>query len=222
MAWPSRSGLRRWAVSARRGSGAGHPGPRGRDPTFRPRTPPPEGAPHRPPRLARPHAVPVAEPGCVLPSPAGVEDFWAGIRRRGTPLIAPDPEGSTEYAVVTYLWRGAPGTRAVQVLPTKLGDPLAPEGNLMTRGPRYRRLALVGPSAPRLARHLRLPRRRRGRPGAGRPRVLAVAAHPARADPYNVLALPRRWGGDPVPYAALPGAPDAVDWEPRRRSHAAR
>ncbi|WP_406213672.1 enterochelin esterase [Streptomyces decoyicus] len=180
-----------------------------------PASAPPEGAPHRPPRLARPHAVPVAEPGCVLPSPAGVEEFWVGIRRRGTPLIAPDPEGSAEHAVVTYLWRGAPGTRAVQVLPNKLGDPLAPEGNLMTRAPGTD----VWHWSVRLRRDWHgtydLHVDEGGGPEPGGPEYWRWLRTQRRSDPYNVRALPRRWGGDPVPYAALPGAPDAADWEPR-------
>lgn len=53
---------------------------------------PPEGAPHHPPRLQRPDALQrLPEPGCPLPAPEGVEEFWAGIRRRGTPLVSPDP-----------------------------------------------------------------------------------------------------------------------------------
>lgn len=70
---------------------------------------PPEGAPHHPPRLPRPDALPrLPEPGCPLPAPEGVEEFWAGIRRRGTPLVSPDPRGSADHVAVTYLWRGTP------------------------------------------------------------------------------------------------------------------
>ncbi|GAA4823428.1 enterochelin esterase [Streptomyces ziwulingensis] len=181
---------------------------------------PPEGAPNRPPRLPRPHPVPrLSAPVRPLPGPDGVEEFWAEVRRHGTPLVGPDPGGSADHRAVTFLWRGTPATRAVEVLPNKLGDPRAPEGNLMERVPGtdvwHWTLRLradwrgtydlhvdegtgpdpgPGPHAPDRWRRLR-------------------AVH--RADPFNPRTLPRRWGGEPVPYAELPAAPRADDWRPR-------
>jgi enterochelin esterase-like enzyme len=177
---------------------------------------PPEGTPHHPPRLPRPDALPrLPEPGCPLPTPQGVEEFWSGIRRRGTPLVSPDPRGGADHVAVTFLWRGTPATRAVQVLPNKLGDPRVPEGNLMERVP--------GTDIWHWT--LRLRDNWRGTyefyvdegegPEPGTPDYWRWLRIQRRADPLNTRTLPRRWGGDPVPYAELPGAPSALDWTPR-------
>lgn len=177
---------------------------------------PPKDAPQRPPRTARPEPLTrLAEPVRALPDPGGTEQFWAGVAASGTPLVGPDPLGSDDHAAVTFLWRGAPGTRAVQVLPNKLGDPRDPEGNLMEHVPGtdvwHWTLRLRhdwrgtydfyvdegdGPG-PEAADYWRLLRTRR------------------RPDPLNLRSLPRRWGGDPVSYAELPAAPSARDWLPR-------
>ncbi|WP_414504093.1 enterochelin esterase [Streptomyces sp. NEAU-L66] len=177
---------------------------------------PPQDAPNRPPRLARPEALPwLPEPGFALPSPDGAEDFWADVRRRGTPLVAPDPAGHADHAAVTFLWRGDARTRAVQVLPNKLADPRNPQGNLMARAP--------GTDIWHWT--VRLRHDWRGTydlfvdegdgPGPDSPDYWRRLRTQGRADPYNARRLPRRWGGDPVSYAELPGAPDAVDWAPR-------
>ncbi|MEU9434853.1 enterochelin esterase [Streptomyces sp. NPDC048252] len=183
---------------------------------------PPEGTPHRPPRLPRPHPVPrLARPACALPGPDGVEEFWSEVRRRGTPLVGPDPQGSEDHRAVTWLWRGTPATRAVQVLPNKLGDPRAPEDNLMERVP--------GTDVWHWT--LRLRHDWRGTydlyvdegdggdgPDQGTPRSPAHwqwLRTRRRPDPFNPRSLPHRWDGTPVPYAELPAAPRAVDWEPR-------
>lgn len=177
---------------------------------------PPQDAPQRPPRTARPDPLSrLAESVCALPDPEGVEEFWAGVVRSGTPLVGPDPLGSDDHAAVTFLWRGTPGTRAVQVLPNKLGDPRAPEGNLMEHVP--------GTDVWHWT--LRLRRDWRGTydfyvdegdgPGPQAPdywQRLRTRRHP---DPLNHRSLPRRWGGDAVSYAELPAAPSARDWLPR-------
>ncbi|WP_433854301.1 enterochelin esterase [Streptomyces kronopolitis] len=177
---------------------------------------PPEDTPRHPPRLARPRPVPrLVEPGLMPPLPGDVEGFWADVRRRGTPLVLPDPEGSAEHAAVRYLWRGGPGTRAVQVLPNKLGDPRAPEGNLMERVPGTD----IWHWAVRLRRDWRgtydLFVDEGGGPAPGGAGYWQWLRSQRRPDPYNTLSLPRRWGGEPVPYAGLAGAPGGVDWEPR-------
>ncbi|MFI9756745.1 enterochelin esterase [Streptomyces sp. NPDC051963] len=177
---------------------------------------PPEGAPPRPPRLARPHPLPrLAEPACVLPAPDGVEEFWEDVRRRGTPLLGPDPLGSDDHAAVTFLWRGGPATRAVRVLPNKLGDPRDPEGNRMRQVP--------GTDVWHWT--LRLRHDWRGTydlyvdegdgPDPATPEYGPWLRTRHRSDPFNSRTLPRRWTADPVPYAELPAAPRAVDWEPR-------
>ncbi|GAU66003.1 putative siderophore esterase [Streptomyces sp. NBRC 110611] len=189
---------------------------------------PPEGAPHHPPRLARPQAVPrLTEPGHSLPAPEDVADgaaegfcdeFWADVRRRGTPLVSADPQGRADHLAVTFLWRGTPATRAVMVLPNKLGDPRTPEGNLMER--------LPGTDIWHWTLRLRHDWRgtydlyvdegaEAGGPTPGSPAYWGWLRTQRRADPFNTRTLPGRWDAGPVPYAELPAAPRAVDWEPR-------
>ncbi|MFE1290335.1 enterochelin esterase [Streptomyces sp. NPDC058751] len=177
---------------------------------------PPEGAPQHPPRLPRPHPLDVlAEPATALPAPDGVTDFWAEVRRRGAPLVAPDPAGSADHRAVTFLWRGTARTRAVQVLPNKLGDPRSPEGNLMRHEP--------GTDVWHWTVRLRADWRGTydlfedlgDGPESGEPGYWQWLRERPRADPYNPRLLPRRWSGAPVSYAELPDAPRAVDWIPR-------
>ncbi|MFJ6071307.1 enterochelin esterase [Streptomyces sp. NPDC093065] len=199
---------------------------------------PPAGAPHHPPRLPRPVPVPrLADPVCRLPDAEGVEDFWAGVRERGTPLVGPDPLGGGEYRAVTFLWRGTPTTRAVQVLPNKLGDPRDPAGNLMERAPgtdvwhwtlRLRHdwrgtydFYVDDPhdSAPHDDdSHATAPHTTAENEEEPAPRTPAywrrLRTH-RRSDPHNSRALPHRWDGEPVSYAELPAAPRALDWVPR-------
>ena len=180
-------------------------------------TAPPEGAPHHPPRLPRPHPVPrLAEPAVPLPGPAGVEEFWAGVRRRGTPLIAPDPQGSPAHRAVTFLWRGTPATRAVQVLPNKLADPRSPEDNLMTRAP--------GTDIWHWTVRLRCDWRgtydfgvdEGDGPAPGDPDYWPWLRTRRRHDPHNPATLPRRWGGEPLSRAELTTPPAEFPW--RRRA----
>lgn len=175
---------------------------------------PPEATAHRPPRLPRPDPVPrLAEPVRPLPGPDGVAEFWAEVRRLGTPLVGPDPQGSPEHRAVTFLWRGTPATRAVEVLPNKLGDPRDPRGNLMARVP--------GTDVWHWTLRLRHDWRGtydvhvdEGIEATGPDYWRALRAAP-RTDPFNDRVLPRRWGGAPVSYAELPAAPGAADWAPR-------
>jgi enterochelin esterase family protein len=178
--------------------------------------PPPVGAPSHPPRLARPDAVPrLDDPVFALPGPEDVAAFWADVRRRGTPLIAPDPRGGPDQVAVTFLWRGTPATRAVQVLPNKLGDPHDPEANLMEHVP--------GTDVWHWTVRLRDDWRgtydffvdEGGGPEPGGADYWRWLRTRRRADPFNPRTLPRRWSGDPVSYAELPAAPRAVHWEPR-------
>ncbi|EFF93702.1 conserved hypothetical protein, partial [Streptomyces sp. e14] len=179
-------------------------------------TAPPEGDPQHPPRLARPDALPLLDaPPFALPGPDGLADFWADVRRRGTPLVSPDPLGGADHRAVTFLWRGTPATRAVQVLPNKLGDPRAPEGNLMRH--------VAGTDVWHWTLRLRADWRgtydlyvdEGDGPAPGEPGYWPWLRGQVRTDPYNSRTLPRRWGGQPVGYAELPDAPRAVDWEPR-------
>ncbi|MEU6374867.1 alpha/beta hydrolase-fold protein [Streptomyces sp. NPDC046909] len=168
---------------------------------------PPEGTPHHPPRLPRPHPVPrLTAPARALPAegsaPHETEAFWADVRRRGTPLVGPDPQGTDDHAAVTFLWRGTSATRTVRVLPNKLGDPRDPDGNLMTHVP--------GTDVWHWTLRLRHDWR-----GTYDLHVDEGEGPRRRTDPFNTRSLPHRWDGEPVPYAELPAAPDASDWQPR-------
>ncbi|MFJ8537010.1 enterochelin esterase [Streptomyces sp. NPDC093591] len=178
--------------------------------------PPPGEAPRHPPRMARPRPVPrLRTPAAALPGPDGVAEFWADVRRRGTPCTGPDPQGSAEHHAVTFLWRGTPATRAVQVLPNKLGDPRDPEGNLMERVP--------GTDVWHWT--LRLRHDWRGTydlyvdegdgPAPGTPAYWSWLRTRRRTDPFNTRTLPHRWDGGAVSFAELPAAPRTADREPR-------
>ncbi|WP_326701203.1 enterochelin esterase [Streptomyces sp. NBC_01754] len=177
---------------------------------------PPQDAPRRPPRVPRPEELTrLTEPGCRLPGPGETEAFWAEVRRGGGPVVSEDPRGEADHRAVTFLWRGTGTTRAVQVLPNKLGDPRAPEDNLMERHP--------GSDVWHWTLRLRHDWRgtydfyvdEGGGPEAGTPEYWRWLRARRRPDPFNPRALPRRWSGDPVSYTELPAAPRATDWEPR-------
>lgn len=177
---------------------------------------PPEGAPLHPPRTARPDALPfLAAPGFELPGPEGVDAFWVRVRGRGTPLVAPDPQGSPDHAAVTFLWRGTEATRAVQVMPNKLGDPRRPEGNLMERVPGTD----VWHGTLRLRRDWRgtydFHVDEGGGPGADGPEYWQWLRTRRRSDPFNSRRMPRRWGGEPVSWAEVRESRSDSDWEPR-------
>ncbi|MEU8349349.1 enterochelin esterase domain-containing protein, partial [Streptomyces sp. NPDC048845] len=191
---------------------------------------PPTGAPRRPPRVPRPEPVPRARSprlAALAAAPGGAADFWRTVGAEGTPLVEPDPDGDPAYAVVTFLWRGGDGTRAVLVLPNKVMDPRDPAGNLCERIPgtdvwhwsvRMRRDwratyalcvdAADGPDAG-------------DGPDGDRPGPAAGAAYwtwlrgRPRPDPLNARRFPRRWGGAPLSVVELPDAPGAAGWTPR-------
>ncbi|MBQ0826973.1 enterochelin esterase [Streptomyces sp. RG38] len=177
---------------------------------------PPEGTPHHPPRLPRPAPVPRLDtPAHVLPGPGETEEFWTGVRRRGTPLVGPDPRGDAAYRAVTFLWRGTAATRAVEVVPNKLGDPHDPAVNRMTHlpGTDVWHWTLRLRHDWRGTYELRADEGDGPRPDASGPRRRLAA--PRRPDPFNPRTLPHRWDAGPVPYAELPAAPRGTDWEPR-------
>ncbi|WP_018546487.1 enterochelin esterase [Streptomyces sp. LaPpAH-108] len=177
---------------------------------------PPRDTPRRPPRLERPTPTPRLTASCRrLPAPDGCEAFWAAVRREGTPLTGPDPLDDDDHMAVTWLWRGTAATRAVQVMPNKIGDPRAPHDNLMEHVPGTD----VWHWTARLRRDWRgtydLFVDEGGGPEHGTPEYWQWLRTRRRPDPFNSRTTPRRWGGDPVPYAELPGAPVAFGWEER-------
>ncbi len=177
---------------------------------------PPQDSPRRPPRTARPDEGPrLGEPGCELPAPGETGEFWAAVRTSGTPLVSPDPQGVADHRAVTFLWRGTPTTRAVQVLPNKLGDPRAPEGNLMEQVP--------GTDVWHWTLRLRHDWRgtydfyvdEGGGPEPGSAGYWRWLRTRRCHDPLNSRTLPGRWDGGPVSCAELPAVPGGHDWQPR-------
>ncbi|MER5479938.1 enterochelin esterase [Streptomyces sp. NPDC002734] len=189
--------------------------------------PPRESLPH-PPRTPRPAPMELAESpriaALAASGTASTEAFWDEVRAAGTPLVEPDPQGAPDHALVTFLWRGDEGVRAVLALPNKLADPRDPAANLMRRVPgtdvwhwtlrmrtdwqaTYSLCVDDGddPDAPAPGDQAYWPWLR------GRLRV----------DPFNSRTLARRWGGEPQSVLELPDAPTAEKlW--RRRPDVAR
>ncbi|MFG3258206.1 alpha/beta hydrolase-fold protein [Streptomyces sp. NPDC048172] len=153
---------------------------------------PPAVAVRRPPRTPRPAPV----PRCASPRvrelartlPGGTEEFWAAVRREGTPLVETDPRGDPRYAAVTFLWRGT-ADQEVHVLPNKVADPGDLAGNLMER--------LPGTDVW----HWTLRMRRDWRATY----AFRVAGEDL-PDPLNPRTLPRRWGGPELSVVELPEA----------------
>ncbi|MEV0263554.1 enterochelin esterase [Streptomyces sp. NPDC050617] len=177
---------------------------------------PPTGTAKRPPPIPRP--APVERVSSPLIDSLGprpdVAGFWRSLP--GTPVIEPDPAGSADHAVVTFLWRGSDATRAVLVLPNKVADPRALERNLMGRAPGTD----IWHWSVRMRRDWRATYTLcvdEGQGAAG----LDGAEHRAwlrgqgRRDPLNPRSFPPRWGGEPVSVVELPDAPAQSDWLPR-------
>ncbi|WP_069812388.1 enterochelin esterase [Streptomyces sp. TP-A0874] len=184
----------------------------------------PTGTPERPPRIPRPAPLELARSprvAALAAAPERVEEFWAEVTAEGTPLVEPDPAGDPAYAVVTFLWRGGAGTRAVLALPNKVADPRAPEANLLRPVPgtdvwhwsvRMRRdwratyaLCVDEGDGPDPAG-----------PAADRAAYWQWLRGQARPDPLSARPeFPRRWGGAPLSVVTLPEAPEQSDWEPR-------
>lgn len=186
----------------------------------------PDGAPRRPPRIPRPHPVERCASARIAALARGPEeglsegDFWRAVRREGTPLVEPDPAGDDDHAVVTFLWHGTDATRAVQVMPNKIGDPRDPAGNLMARVPGTH----VWHWSVRMRRDWRATYTLSIDEGDGPAGVDAGSGGPAywqwlrtrqQPDPFNFRTLAPRWGGPPVSYVELSDAPRGDDWRER-------
>ncbi|MFE6778253.1 enterochelin esterase [Streptomyces sp. NPDC057702] len=90
------------------------------------------------PRVSSPRVAELARrraAGDERAATEAVAAFWDEVAQAGTPLVEPDPHGDPEHAVVTFVWRGTPTTRAVLALPNKVIDPREPERNLMDQLP---------------------------------------------------------------------------------------
>ncbi|MDT0423945.1 enterochelin esterase domain-containing protein [Streptomyces evansiae] len=175
---------------------------------------PPPSALRHPPRVPRPTPVPrVGGAALPLPGPgAATEDFWAEVARRGTPVVGPDPLGDPAHRGVTFLWRGGPGTRAVQAVPNKLADPHDPRATLMERVPDTDVWHVTLRLGADWQGTYDLLVDEGGGPASGSPEYAAWLRTRRRADPFNSRTLPRRWGGEPLHWAALPQAPAQDAW----------
>ncbi|OKI02167.1 esterase [Streptomyces sp. CB02923] len=179
-------------------------------------TAPPSGSPRHPPRMPRPSPVPRVTDERVVRRAAGMSgaEFWRAVEREGTPLTGPDPEGAADHAVVTFLWRGSPATRAVLVSPNKIADPRDPSGNLMDRVPGTD----VWHWSVRMRRDWHATYTLCVDEGGGPADDAAYwpwLRTQRRSDPYNPHALAGRWDGDPTPCVALSGAPGSTEWRER-------
>ncbi|MCX4671458.1 enterochelin esterase [Streptomyces sp. NBC_01381] len=179
-----------------------------------PLTAPPDGTTRRPPRIARPRPVERASSAWV---DRAVErgDFWGAVRAAGgAPIVEPDPQGDADHRVVTFLWRGSEAARAVLVLPNKIVDPRDLARNLMERVP--------GTDIWHWSIRMRADWRAtytlcvdEGEGPQGQGEYWAWLRGRQQGDPLNSRTLARRWGGDPVSYVELPGAPRGEDWQRR-------
>ncbi|MEV0318568.1 enterochelin esterase [Streptomyces sp. NPDC050658] len=179
-----------------------------------PLTAPPAGTTRRPPRIARPQPVERAASAWVARA-VGRGGFWDAVREDGgSPVVEPDPAGDPDHRVVTFLWRGSEATRAVLVLPNKIVDPRDLPRNLMERVP--------GTDIWHWSIRMRADWRATyslcvdegdgpGEDAAYWPWLRGRQ----QGDPLNPRTLTRRWGGDPVSYVELPGAPRGDDWQRR-------
>ncbi|WP_433339984.1 enterochelin esterase [Streptomyces sp. CA-253872] len=175
---------------------------------------PPPSALRHPPRTPRPVPVPrVGGAALPLPGPgAATEDFWGEVARRGTPVVGPDPQGDPGHRAVTFLWRGGPGTRAVQAVPNKLADPRDPRATLMERVPGTDVWHVTLRLGADWQGTYDLLVDEGGGPDQDAPEYAAWLRTRRRTDPHNPRTLPRRWGGEPLHWAALPLAPAQDAW----------
>ncbi|MEU6441555.1 enterochelin esterase [Streptomyces sp. NPDC047046] len=175
---------------------------------------PPPSALRHPPRTPRPVPVPRVS-GAALPLPGpgtATGDFWAEVARRGTPVVGPDPAGDPGHRSVTFLWRGSPATRAVRAVPNKLADPRDPRATAMERVPDTDVWHVTLQLGADWQGTYELLVDEGGGPAPGSPDHAAWLRTRRRPDPFNSRTLPRRWGGEPLHWAALPQAPGQGAW----------
>ncbi|RDG30938.1 enterochelin esterase [Streptomyces corynorhini] len=156
-------------------------------------------------------------------APAGehsalVEEFWAAVRRGGTPLVEA-LQDAPGHRAVTFLWRGHRATRQVLLVANRIGDREHLAGSLFTH--------LTGTDVWHLSYRLRgdhrasyqiaadiSPGELPSDPGGVQRRLRALSAH-AAADPLNTDSVPARWKPARSSVFALPEAP-AQPWHGRR------
>ncbi|TGB11546.1 enterochelin esterase [Streptomyces sp. MZ04] len=147
-----------------------------------------------------------------------LEEFWAEVGRRGTPLIE-DVDGDPEHRAVTFLWRGHRVTRQVLLLANRIVDPADLAASRLT--------LLPGTDIWYVAHRLRADHRGSYRMAAdispGEPpasavllqeRLRSLSAH-AAPDPLNSRRIPGRWLARESSVFALPQAPGQPWSEPR-------
>lgn len=141
--------------------------------------------------------------------PALLTDFWAGVGRRGTPLVE-EVAGSPGRYAVTFLWRGHRATCQVLLLADGLTDPGDLTSALLERlpgtdvwhltyplpagsGGAYRLAADISPGGPPAD------------PGRLRQRLRALCAY-AAADPLNDRPAQGVWSDSGGSVYAVPTA----------------
>lgn len=125
-----------------------------------------------------------------------LEEFWADVAHRGTPLIEA-LEGDPDHRAVTFLWRGHRATRQVLLVAEGIADRTDLAASRLSPLPgtdiwhltyrlradhrgSYRMAADISPGEPPASADL-LQRR-----------LLSLSAH-AAPDPLNLRSLPGRW-----------------------------
>lgn len=144
---------------------------------------------------------------------AVLEEFWAGVARRGTPLIEA-VDGDPDHCDATFLWRGHRATRQVLLLAEGIADPADLAASRLAPLPgtdiwhltyrlradhrgSYRMAADISPGEPPLSAALL------------QQRLLSLSAH-AAPDPLNHRRMPGRWPDREASVFELPQAPVPV------------
>ncbi|WP_190082402.1 enterochelin esterase [Streptomyces longisporoflavus] len=146
-----------------------------------------------------------------------IEEFWADVARRGTPLVEA-VDGEPGHRDVTFLWRGHRATRQVLLLAEGIADRADLAASLLDPLPgtdiwhityrlradhrgSYRMAADISPGEPPASAALR------------RQRLLSLSAH-AAPDPLNPRRMQGRWSDRSASVYELPQAPARPGAEP--------
>lgn len=174
--------------------------------------------PAMPPHTRRPTALDSRESPRIA-AMTSAEDFWQEISRTGTPLVEPDPDGTDDHRLVTFLWRDATA-HTVVLHANKLTDYTDLRQSLLSRvlgtdvwHVTYRMRAdwrgsyLIGPTDE--------PIRDPEQAGAADRAYWQWLQRQALTDPLNPLTIANKLGPQPLSVAQLPMAPEQSWWAPR-------
>ncbi|GAA3109874.1 hypothetical protein GCM10010449_35410 [Streptomyces rectiviolaceus] len=147
-----------------------------------------------------------------------LDEFWADVARRGTPLVEAI-DGDPDHCAATFLWRGHRATRQVLLLAEGIADQADLAASRLSPLPgtdiwhltyrlradhrgSYRMAADISPGEPPVS------------PALLRRRLLSLSAY-AAPDPLNPRRMPGRWPDRDSSVFELPQAP-ARAWAERR------